>query len=261
MGRISLTVALFASLAAAPAQAQSEEQTTAAARALFQEGMAAVDAQDFETAVDRLRRSVTLRESQVVRFNLALALLETGGYLEATEHLRLVIRREEGGGELATAATERLRHAEGQLGRLRVMIDGSRDGVVTEVDGNVMPEALVGVEQPADPGIHRVAVLRLDRELATAEAAVSTGQTTEIRLVAPPPSDEELSLMADGHAPFVGGDDDGGGIESQWWFWTLLGAVVVGGVTAAILATVLSGPAAPTLRGDDRLIHSTLLEF
>lgn len=262
-----VSIAALLSLCAAPALAQTDAEQTAAARALFEEGMDAVDAGDFVTAADRLRRSLELRESQVVRYNLALALVETGGYVEASEHLRLVVRREDEGSDLRAAASQRLEQTQARLGRMRVSLDGDTEGVVVRVDGERMPDALIGVEQPADPGLHRITIFRRDHELASSEANVQSGQTAEVRLFARPPTAEEQAEIdaanADGRAPYdTGSEDGGGGIEEQWWFWTLLGAVLVGGGVALgiWLANEQGGTAEPTLRGDDGMIHETLLE-
>ena len=87
----SLALAALLSLLPLAASAQTDSEITAAARALFQDGMAAVERGDYPTAADRLRRSVALRDSPVVRTNLALALIELGRLVEASEHLRAAI--------------------------------------------------------------------------------------------------------------------------------------------------------------------------
>lgn len=256
-------ILLIATLTLAPAlpAAAQDAQTTAAARALFEEGMGAVDRGEFVIAVDRLRRSLELRDSQVVRFNLALALLEVREYLEATEHLRLVQRRAEPDSELRRTAEERLAAAEARLGRLRVVIDGDTDGVTTQIDGHPMPDALVGVEQPSNPGVHQIAIFRGDRQLASTEATVETGRSTEVRLLARPPTESEESAMADGRAPFIEDEDSGGSVAEEWWFWTLIVAALVGaGVAVGVVLGTQDNAGAPTLRGDDGRVHETLLE-
>lgn len=245
----------------ATAAAQADAETTAAARALFVEGMGAVDRGDFVTAVDRLRRSLELHESQAARFNLALALIETREFLEATEHLRLVQRRAEPTSELGRTAAERLAAAESQLGRLRVVIDGDRNGVSAQIDGHPMPDALIGVDQPANPGVHQVAIFRGDRQLATSEVTVQTGRSAGVHMLARPPTEAEESAMADGHAPFVPAEESGGSVAEEWWFWTLIVGVLVGaGVAIAVVLATEENAGPPTIRGDDGRIHETLLE-
>ncbi|MGE0791012.1 MAG: tetratricopeptide repeat protein [Sandaracinaceae bacterium] len=239
--------------APAPALAQ-DEVTTAQARQLFQEGMAAIDAGDSATAVDRLRRSLALRDSAVVRYNLALVLIETRSFLAATEHLRAVQRMAPEGSEIAASAAERLAAAEAHLGRLRVEIDGDREAVTARVDGRPLAPALIGVEHPQDPGVHRVEIFRGDRQLASTEVSVSRGASTEARLFARPPTPEEQGVLP----PRT--EEDGGGIESEWWFWVLLGAVVAGGAVALGVILTMPTEGEPTLRGDDGMVHTTLIE-
>jgi len=56
------------------AAAQDDAQQTAIARSLFEEGLAHFDAGELELAVDRFRRSLEIRRSSAVLFNLARAI-------------------------------------------------------------------------------------------------------------------------------------------------------------------------------------------
>jgi tetratricopeptide (TPR) repeat protein len=50
----------------------------------------------------------------------------------------------------------------------------------------------------------------------------------------------------------------GGSIAEQWWFWTLIGLVVAGGITAAVLATTLSGGIEAPIPGTDGTVVMAL---
>lgn len=264
LGEIAFaTLLVFATVWARPASAQDDEATTAAARALFEQGMDAVDAADYPTAADRLSRSLELRDSVVVRVNLALALSELGRLVEASEHLRRVQREAEEGSPPHRIASERLALVTPRLGRLRIEVAGARAGVTVRLDGHDVPDALLGVAQPADPGVHTVTLHRSGPALVTREVTVTEGGRASVALDAPPPTAEELAA-----AEAAGGDAvtdpipaDGGGVEEQWWFWTLVGVLVVGAGVGIAVAVLASDPGqAEVIRGDSGAVHSTLVE-
>ncbi len=260
MGRILTAAVALASLlfllGAPTARAQSGEdaERTAAARALFQEGMRAVDAHDWETAADRLRRSLALRSSPVVAYNLSLALIELGQLVEASEHLRSVQRESGEGSDAHRLASQRLAEVLPRLGRLRIDVTGSPAGTEVRLDDHVVPEALIGAPQPADPGPHRVTLVRRGEQLAMSEVTVASGEEAVVTLYAPPSAE----LDPDDALP-VGG----GGVEREWWFWTIIGGVAVAAVVGIVLAVVLTTPgeALPYLPGDSGAVHPTLLEW
>lgn len=271
---IALAGALFASSAAA--QPADSPERTAAARALFEQGMAAVDAGDWATAADHLRRSLALRASPVVRFNLALALSELGRFVEASEHLRAVQREAPEGSDAARLASERLAAIVPRMGRLRIDLSGPREGAEVRLDGAAVPEPLLGVEQPADPGVRRVTLHRTERgaevELAAREVTVTSGSTARVSLEAPPlpvPTPEEVAAratMPDPSPTTPPPSDDG--VERQWWFWTLIAVLVIGAgvaIGAGIAASNQSPPVPPMppdyIVGDSGNVHATILEL
>lgn len=250
---------------ASTGQESEEALRTAAARGLFEEGMDAVDRRDFETAADRLTRSLELRESVVVRTNLGLVLIEVGRFVEASEHFRRVLRNAQASAEAHDAAAARLAEIEPRIGRLQIVIGGARDDVRAELDGRPLDEAMIGVPQPADPGAHRVVLHRGSREIASAEASVESGQLATLRVEAPPPSAEEVAEMEAARTRVIEREriivrETGGGVEEQWWFWTILGVLVAGGVVGAIVGVVLSQPAEYQM-GSSGAVFNTLVEL
>jgi thioredoxin-like negative regulator of GroEL len=67
---------------------QGDAVHSAAARTAFEEGMKKADAQAWGEAAELFQRALSLRDSPVIRFNLAAALAELGRYVEASETLR-----------------------------------------------------------------------------------------------------------------------------------------------------------------------------
>lgn len=260
MGRILAAFLMLACLgvvALAPTRASaqsSDAERTAAARALFEQGMRAVDGRDWATAADSLRRSLALRPSPVVEYNLALALAELGELVEASEHLRAVQRESPQGSDAHRLASQRLAEILPRLGQLRIDVTGAERGVEVRLDGTVVADALVGAPQPADPGDHRVTLHRDGEEIGASEVTVVSGELATVTVYAPPgvalwPEDVPRPTQP---AP--------AGVEQQWWFWTLIGGVVVVATVAIILGVVLTSEPLPYINGDSGLAHPTLLE-
>ena len=73
------------------ARAQTAQET-ALARALFEEGVVAADAQRWDEAAERFERAYGLKATPGIAYNWASALVELGRLVEAGERLRSVAR-------------------------------------------------------------------------------------------------------------------------------------------------------------------------
>ena len=164
-----------------------DAQSTAAARALFEEGVAYSDANRWEEAADRFRRSLALRPSPVVAYNLASALVHLGELVEASELLQGVARDEAAPEPARAAAASLLEEVQPRLGRLTIHLDGYPMEIEVRVDGRVIREEAVGVPVPADPGTAEVRVMRGREAVAEGTVEVPEGGEAELRLEVPPP--------------------------------------------------------------------------
>lgn len=181
----------------APAPAASpaaDPATTAAARALFERGVAAADAGDHATAAELLARSHALRASPVVAFNLAESLVVLGRLVEASETLAGV-ERDATHDELRVAAAERRAELARRIPLVTVVVRPTDTEVEVRLDGTALAPALRGIATPTDPGVHVATALRDGEEIARVEASLAEGQRTELALlvpapVAPPPVSE-----------------------------------------------------------------------
>lgn len=180
------TVGLYFALATIPAiaRAQPSDSDTAAARALFSEGRALADNQQWPEAADRFRRALALRPSPAIRYNLAVALEHLGQVVEASEQLRTAIREAPAGDRTRTASETLLRTVEPRIGRLTVTLEGDAEGVEVLLDGRPFSRALLGVGAPADPGHHRVVARRGGAESAQ-EVDLDPGGTAAVTVEAP----------------------------------------------------------------------------
>lgn len=227
------------------ASAEPSAEDTARARALFQQGMQAIDAGDFETGADRLGRSLEVRNSVVVRANYALALIELGRLVEASEHLRIVQRTTEPGSDAHQLAVVQLGHIQPRFGSLQIDLSGGSDGIEVRVDDRRVPAASLGVPQPADPGARVVTLHRGDQQLVSREVNVEQGQLATLALAVPPPTAAELARAEAANTRILERErivvrDRGGGVEEEPWFWLLVSGLAAGAVAAVITAIVLT---------------------
>ncbi len=180
----------------APCAAQGEPgaQETAAARALFEEGVGLADQARWPEAADRFRRSLSMRPSPVVAYNLASALVHLERLVEASELLQSVSRDESAPEEARAAARALLEEVQPRLGRLTVHLDGDPTGAAVRLDDRVLPAEAVGVAIPADPGTRTVRVVRGEEVVAQADVQVAEGGAAETRIEVPPPPVPEESF-------------------------------------------------------------------
>lgn len=169
----------------APVSAQEDATRTAAARALFTEGVEAVDAEDWARAEDRFSRAQELRSSPAIELNLAIVRERQGRLVEATEGLQRVIRSSESSDELKASARALLEELEPRIAWARVSLEGNAEGVTLFLDARPLPSAILSAAIPVDPGVHRFAIRREGQELEFREVELEPGASLEIALSVP----------------------------------------------------------------------------
>jgi len=210
----------------------------ALARRLFEQGIEFVDQEDWDQAADRFQRSLILRPSPIVAYNLGSALVELERLVEASEAFRHAIHAAGTPPELSDAARESLAEIEGRIAILTVEVRGDLDGVQFFVGDRPLPPEAIGVGAPIDPGSRNVRAVRDGSEIASAQVEIAEGGHESVTLDLPAREVLAESLLAGG--PGSAADDEGGGVLSSPWFWVGVGAVVAGAV-ALILALTLGG--------------------
>lgn len=230
---------------------------SAAARSLFQEGVACADGGDWACAADRFQRAYALRASPVIGTNLGIALTHLDRLVEAAEALRAVLRDPSSSTALRAEAQESITELEVRLAHLVVHAEGARDDVSFTIDGRALAPSLLDVAAPADPGDHVVEARRGVEIVASATAHLDPGGTGEVTLLvpaAPPPPPEPepeaepepvaLSLPPPVLAPPPAPAPRGPEIWEEWWLWTLVGVVVVGAGVGIGVGVALDQPSA-----------------
>lgn len=214
-----LAVAL---LAASPAAAQdaATNERIAAARALFESGLAFGNEGRWQEAIDHFRRSVELYPSPNASFNLAYALGQVGQHVEASEIYEQVAGAATAPVDLRRQAQQRAEEMRRRTARLTVQLSGSTDGVTVRVGHLALPPAALGVPIPVDTGPRELRVDRGDDTVARRAFELAAGQSGALSIHVPAP-------------PSV--------FESPW-LWVIVGVLLVGAGVGIGLGVALAGP-------------------
>lgn len=179
---VALAVFFAIFLVSATSYAQDAVQEVAAARALFDEGLALSDAGEWEQAADRFDRALQLRWSAPIAYNLAHAQAQRGKLLEAAEILRAIRADAETSPDMLELVSNELSQVEARFAF--VTIDAPEDSVV-HLDGEPVAPALLGVRVPVNPGEHGVELREEDEVVDQATFAVEEQGVAEVQLRAP----------------------------------------------------------------------------
>jgi hypothetical protein len=251
------------------ASAREDLDTKAAARTLFEEGLAHADAHRWEQAADRFERASLLRPTPVIDYNLSSALVQVGDLVRASELLRQIAADPKASAEVKQAARARLAELRPRLAYLRIDPPGDqlRQAKVV-VDGHPFDAARLGVELPVNPASHsielregtlvvgsrtvllregehrrvtpgpelpRVQAARLQRMAAASTSSsdrVNGIGTTTTNLLGAPGFDPRGADTSDNNSLAA----KAGQGRSRTWIWVTLGAVVAGVTTAVVIA-------------------------
>jgi hypothetical protein len=173
----------------ARAQTQEDPNIVAAARALAVEGVKLAQDGHCDDAIDKLQRAEQLRHSAIVLEQLGECYIEHGRFVEGAEAMRSVLR--EGIPENASEAMARahanartkLDATKGKIAMLTltVEVEGKAQPEV-EVDGQVLPPALIGAARPTDPGEHTIEASAPGHLPVKRRVALTPGQTDAVSL-------------------------------------------------------------------------------
>lgn len=227
--------AVFA--AAAPAAAAPDPAQKNAARELAREGDRLMNEGDCEAAIDRFERAYALVPAPTIALLEARCLRKLNRLVAASEKYEQ-IKRFPLGKYPSKAFKQAVRDAERELDRLRPRVPRLRidvsgpghDDAEVFLDGEPVPEALVGVEQPIDPGEHVVQARTVAGKAVRRSVQIEVGANQQIELVLPSPPPPVKLPPKRRDAPAAG---------SSPWGWVAIG---VGGV--GIIAGAGTGVAA-----------------
>lgn len=165
---------------------------SASARALFEQGVAHVDREEWAPAADAFRRALLLRDSQVIRYNLAAALLELGKLVEASELLHAVQVDPAVDATLKQSAADKLTELKPRLARLTIHAETIVDGLLVQLDGVELAVAQLDVPLMVDPGKHTISARVHEEPLDEQTVEMNEGGDGLVNLRAPQPKPESV---------------------------------------------------------------------
>ena len=241
------------------------------ARALFEEGLRHVDAEEWALAADRFGRVIALRYSAVAAYNLALARSHLGQSVLALEGLRELLAQPNLEANVHDVALQLQKEQTAQVGWLTVQLRGPCEGCTVQLDGKTLPQAALGVAVPVDPGHHALGLVRADRSVAMRDLTMARGARIEMRLDAPaavtraplaseaaatsePAADSsnDASLVSAPSAALQDspGADDKRSLFKSPWFWGGVGVLAAGVVTLGVVLAGNGTQTQPPVPGD-----------
>jgi len=245
---------LFLALPAAPLAAQDHAEQ---ARSLFKEGVASMRAGDWSQAEDQLRSALSLKDSPVIRYNLALSLEKQSKFVEAETLLQVVIIDPVTKPSLVDRALEVRLRAIASIATLNLSITGELQDVSLSLDGEEVQAGHLESGVKVNPGVHVLTATRNGQEVARTEGSVAAGTTGQLVLdvpaadtTAPTPTETAAQSTSEPTVepdPYVQpSSSDEGGVLSSPWFWMGTGALLAGAVVVAVLAGGNPEPKEPT---------------
>jgi hypothetical protein len=235
----SVACIALAALLATPREASAEDAGSAAA--LFDRGLAAMKAGDYDKACPALAESnrleslpgtlFTLAECEAFAGKLSQALAHYGDYLERYAHLppaQQVIQKRR-----SDRAREQRDALARKVPKLTLVLPASAPGAtVVQRDGTTLGAASLGVPLPVDPGAHRVTTqVPGGREHVQSVALVEgEAKTLNLEIEAPEPS------AAPKEPPHVAPSGDAAPLRAAGIVVTAVGlaGIVVGSVEGGI---------------------------
>jgi hypothetical protein len=166
------------------AQQTEDPNVVAGARALAVEGVKLAQDGHCDDAIDKLERAEQLRHSAIVLEQLGECYIEKGRFVEGAEAMRSVLR--EAQPENASEALKKahanartmLETAKGKIATVTITVEvvGKAQPTV-EIDGQLMPAALIGAARPTDPGDHTIEASAPGHLPARRRVTLTPGQT------------------------------------------------------------------------------------
>ncbi|MBN1771497.1 MAG: PEGA domain-containing protein [Deltaproteobacteria bacterium] len=221
--------ALLGVLAGAAAPRGAAAQTTDSeleARRLFEEGVGALEREDYATALVAFQRARELSSRPILVYNIGMCQRALLRFPEAIDSFRqfLVEAGRDASDEQRRQVVELIAEMEANLSQISVRVN--IDGALLFLDGQQVGSTPLVQPLRVGAGSHVLEARRQGYRDARVPFDVMAGESTQVQLVL-----EALPVTAP-----VGPPEEETSVVESWWFWTILGALVVGGaVTAGVL--------------------------
>ena len=233
---------------APPAAAQSAREL-AAARALFEQGVAATREGRWDDAGAAFERSYAIAARPSTLLNLAGVQARRGRLVEASEAYRRVLtdaERGERGQRLRDQATTELEGLLPRLAHVTIRLrEPARPGDAFLLDDAPLNAALVGIDTPMDPGDHVVVLLREGAPAGRASFTAQEGRRADVLLAAFAPAVAAAipPVVAPETRPApvaIPADTAGSDVGVEPWVWAVVGVAAAGAIAGAVAGGVLA---------------------
>lgn len=179
-----------------PARAAPSSVDLESARELWREGKKLRDAGKLPEALEKFRAAWALAPTPITGLDLAKTLAALGRLVEARDVALQVAKLPVAPAESANAQSAR-EEADALAASLKARIpslvpklaDADPSTLKVLVDDAEIPSAALGQPRRVDPGTHVVRVLKDDKEIARAEVKLAEGETREVVLTVPKPTE------------------------------------------------------------------------
>jgi len=230
LGLLVLAVSLL------PVSAAADEATEQEARRLFEDGVAALQREDYATALVAFQRARELSDRPILLYNIGMchrALLQYPEAIQAFREFLGEMNTDPSSAETRRQVVELIADMEANLSNVTVLV--GVDGASVYLDSELIGTAPLARPVQVGPGSHVLEARKPGYRDAHVPFDVMAGEDTQVQLSLD-------ALPSTGLPPPVGPvgpqpePEDDGGVASEWWFWTIIGVVVAGGaVTAGVL--------------------------
>lgn len=191
-----------------PEVSAATDKERAAARSIAKQGLDAYQAQQYDAAIDRFERAQALVHSPVHLLYLARSYAARGRLVRAHEAY-LQAKRETLNASSPAAFVKAVEEAEKELealkprlARLKVQVTGVEGATVSmTVDGEPVPEVLLGVEMPVDPGERQIEASAPGYFSAARVVELAEGESKEMAIeLLPDPNATPLEATGEAEA-------------------------------------------------------------
>jgi hypothetical protein len=246
LASIALCFAPQLSLAQEASLAPNLDAAGGVAEAAFVQGLRALDERDYAAAEALFDEALASANQDRYRFNLGVALIHQGKFVEAARVLRPLVMNPAGDPLFGEAASELEHQARDRIGT--IVVEGRRDEVAAiriGAERHELREARLGVS--VDPGVLELTALDDDGDSVYATLVeVGPGALVTVSL-------NDAGAPAGALAP----DEEEGeaSVFETWWFWTAVGGAVLVAALGTWLAVDLAsggpdGNVPPVFVGD-----------
>jgi hypothetical protein len=200
--------ALAPLLCAASAFAEPPSEVLKTARKRFQEGVAAVDAGNYEAARVAFQQAYALKPHPSALRNLGQAELRTGHYLEAARHLSRFLRETTfGSAAERDVVIKSLAQAEAEVAKVVVEVDVV--GADITLDGELLGRSPTREPFYAEAGERMIRIKKDGYEPYVKSQVLQAGRTTQLRIALDVPRAPALTASTSPFTGSFGGLGDG----------------------------------------------------